>query len=257
MKNTFTFNSWVTYTNPNPQASLRLFCFPYAGGGVQSFRTWSVSLPSTVEICPVELPGRGSLISLTPFTRLLPLVQAIAQTLLPHLDKPFAFFGHSMGALISFELARLLSTQHDLHPVHLFVSSCRAPQIPDPDPPIHALPEPEFIQELRQLNGTPEAVLEDNELMELLLPILRTDFEVVETYTYTQGSLLNCPITALSGLQDSKISYSDLEAWQTQTNASFSSKLFPGDHFFLNSSQLLLLEFLSKELHQIARKVTL
>jgi medium-chain acyl-[acyl-carrier-protein] hydrolase len=257
MKNLPTSNSWVICTSLNPHANLRLFCFPYAGGGSQSFQAWSSNLPLTIEICPVELPGRGALINLTPFTQLLPLVQAIAQTILPHLNKPFVFFGHSMGALISFELARLLSTKYSLYPVHLFVSGHRAPQIPVTERSIHALPEHEFIQELLQLGGTPKAVLENDELMELLLPMLRADFEVVETYTYTQGSPLNCPITAISGSYDNKINYSDLEAWQAQTNASFSRKIFPGDHFFLNSSQSLILEFLGKELQQIANKATL
>ena len=137
-----------------------------------TFRTWPNSLPITIEICPVELPGRGKRITSAPFTSLQLLVQAIAIALLPYLDKPFAFFGHSMGGLVSFELARLLRKKYNKSPVHLFVSGYRAPQIPDPHPPIHALPEPEFLEELRRLNGTPEIVLENTELMQMLLPAL-------------------------------------------------------------------------------------
>ncbi|HEY9797280.1 MAG TPA: thioesterase II family protein [Leptolyngbyaceae cyanobacterium] len=249
MTTTSTFDTWVSWHKPNPQASLRLFCFPYAGGAALTFRTWPDSLAMALEVCPVELPGRGKRITSAPFTRLQPLVQAIAQALLPHLDKPFAFFGHSMGGLVSFELARLLRKKYGLNPAHLFVSGYRAPQVPDPDPPIHALPEPEFLEELRRLNGTPEAVLENAELMQLLLPALRADFAVIETYAYIPESPLDCPITAFGGLQDREVSCDDLEAWREQTNAAFSLQMLPGDHFFLHSAQPLLLQSLSQKLY--------
>ncbi|WP_017317185.1 thioesterase II family protein [Mastigocladopsis repens] len=252
---TQTFHSLVTCPQPNPQACLRLFCFPYAGGSSLIFRTWSNSLPSTVEVCPIELAGRGTQMKLAPFTRLEPLVQAIAPVLLPHLDKPFAFFGHSMGALVGFELARLLRREYDVIPVHLFISGRRAPQIPDPKPPVHALPEPEFKEELRRLNGTPEMVLQNADLMQLLLPILRADFAVLETYVYMNEPPLNCPITAFGGLQDHEVTRHELQAWQNQTNAAFSLQMFAGNHFFLHSAQSLLLQSLSQELHQITSKI--
>lgn len=243
-----TNDCWVMCPKPNPQANLRLFCFPYAGGGALSFRTWPNGLPTTIEVCAVELPGRGTRMKLAPFTRHAPLVEALAQALLPSLNKPFALFGHSMGGLVSFELARLLRRKYDLLPVHLFVSGRRAPQVPDLDPPIHALPEPAFLDELRRYNGTPEAVLENKELMQLLLPILRADFAVLETYVYTTEPPLGCPITAFGGLQDCKVSCDHLEAWRNQTSASFSLQMLPGDHFFLNSAQALLLQSLTQHL---------
>jgi medium-chain acyl-[acyl-carrier-protein] hydrolase len=190
-----------------------------------------------------------------PFTQLEPLVPTLASALFPYLDKPFAFFGHSMGGLVSFELARLLRREYGLSPVHLFVSAHRAPQVPDPDAPIHALPNPEFLQELRRYNGTPEAVLENAELMQLLLPTLRADFAVVETYAYTPEQPLDCPITAFGGLDDREVSSDELEAWREQTNASFVLKMFPGDHFFLDSAKPLLLQSLSQKLHQIVQDV--
>jgi medium-chain acyl-[acyl-carrier-protein] hydrolase len=131
----------------------------------------------------------------------------------------------------------------------------RAPQVPDPDAPIHALPNPEFLQELRRFNGTPEAVLENAELMQLLLPTLRADFAVVETYAYTPEQPLDCPITAFGGLDDREVSGDELEAWREQTNASFVLKMFPGDHFFLDSAKPLLLQSLSQKLHQIVQDV--
>jgi medium-chain acyl-[acyl-carrier-protein] hydrolase len=253
MKTPSTLNRWVTCPKPKPQAKLRLFCFHYAGGGALIFRPWSDSLPPTVEVCAIELPGRGTRLMEPPFTQLEPLIQELTRVLLPYLDKPFAFFGHSMGALVSFELARILRRDYGLSPVHLFVSGRRAPQLPDPDPPIHTLPEPEFLDELRRYNGTPEAVLENAELMQLLLPSLRADFAVLETYVYTPEPPLECPITTFGGLSDREASRDELEAWRDQTSAAFSLEMFPGDHFFVHSAQPLLLQALSRELHHYCK----
>lgn len=250
-----TFKSWVICPKPNAQAKLRLFCFHYAGGGAWNFRNWADSLPSSIEVCSIELPGRGFRLMETAFTSLDPLVEAIAYAILPILDKPFAFFGHSMGGLVSFELTRLLCRNYGLNPVHLFVSAHRAPQLPNPDLPIHNLPESAFLDELRHLEGTPQAVLENAELMRLLLPTLRADFTVVETYTYAAEPPLNCPITAFGGLQDQEVSYDELNAWQDQTNAAFSLQMLPGNHFFVHSAQSLLLKLLSQNLHRLVNEV--
>lgn len=245
-----TLGSWIAFRKPNPQARLRLFCFPYAGIGAAIFRTWPVGLPADVEVCPVQFPGRGIRQMETPFTRLAPLVQALAQALAPLLDKPFAFFGHSLGALVGFELARQLRRQSDVQPVRLFVSADRAPQIPRRNPPFHALPAEEFLAELRHLNGIPGKVMEHAELMEIMLPVLRADFAVYETYVYSTEPPLDCAISSFGGLQDHRVGRGDLEAWRDQTSISFSLRMFPGDHFFLNTSQPLLLEALSQELRE-------
>lgn len=139
------FDSWIACRKPRLQARLRLFCFPYAGGGALIFRTWADGLPAEVEVCPVQLPGRGTRLMEPLFTQLLPLIQALSQALLPLLDKPFAFFGHSLGALVSFELARQLRRQYGVQPVRLFVSAGRAPQLPHRGLPVHALPEVDFF----------------------------------------------------------------------------------------------------------------
>jgi len=241
-------DSWIACRKPNPQARLRLFCFPYAGTGASIFRAWSDGLPADVEVCPVQFPGRGTRLMETPFTQLSPLVQALAQALVPLLDKPFAFFGHSLGALVGFELARHLRIQSGLQPVRLFVSADRAPQTPPRDRPIHALPEEEFLVELRRLNGIPGKVWEEADLMQIMLPVLRADFAVYETYVYSAEPPLSCPISIFGGLQDRRVSRGDLEAWRDQTSVSFSLRMFPGDHFFLNAAQSLLLQALSQEL---------
>lgn len=245
-------NSGIISPQPNSQADLRLFCLPYAGGSSLIFRTWSKFLPVSVEVCAIELPGRGKQMKLPPLNKIEQLVDAIASAIQPYLDKPFAFFGHSMGGLVSFELVRLLRKKYGTLPVNLFISAHRAPQIPDLDPPIHHLPEPDFIEKLRHLNGTPPAVLDNAELMQLFLPILRADFALLETYIYTPEPPLECPIIVFGGLQDSEVSYDELQAWQEQTNTNFNLHMFAGDHFFLHSAQSLLLEELAKHLqHQL------
>ena len=219
------------------------------------FRGWQERLPRTVEVCPVELRGRGRRLHEPPFTRLTTLIEATAEGLLPLLDKPFAFFGHSMGAMISFELARLLRKEHGLMPLHLFVSGRRAPHVPESDPPTYNLPDAEFLKELRRLNGTPQEVLEHTELIELMMPLLRADFEVVQTYHYAPGPPLDCPITAFGGLQDVEVRREYLDGWHNYTTVAFTLRMMPGDHFFLHTAQRLLLQILAQELQRIASVV--
>lgn len=245
--------SWRSQNKPNSLSNLRLFCFPYAGGNVQIFSHWQDGLPPTVEVCPIQLPGRGSRLREPSYTRLLQLVSALAQDLLPHLHDPFAVFGHSLGAVVAFELARYVRREHGIQPEHLFVSGCRAPHIPPPERFRYDLPESELIEELRRLNGTPREVLDHPELMQLLVPMIQADLEMVRTYVYAAEAPLNCPITALGGLQDEWITPEHLEAWRTQTTAPFSVRMFPGDHFFIHTSQELLLQILSRALHVNSR----
>lgn len=241
-------NPWLACPGLNPEARLRLFCFPYSGAGASIFYGWSKDLPSIIEVYPVQLPGRENRLVDPPFSRMEDLVEAACGALLPHLDKPFAFFGHSLGALLGFELARTLRRDHDVRPVHLFVSSHAAPQISDNEPPIHDLPEPAFIAKIRSLNGMSKAILESHELMELLVPILRADFSVCETYAYEDEEPLDCPISAYGGLQDEHVSRTDLDAWRLQTSRAFSLRMFPGDHFYLNTDRSRLLHAVMKDL---------
>jgi medium-chain acyl-[acyl-carrier-protein] hydrolase len=235
-------NLWVKVPKPNPDASMRLFCLPYAGGGTMPFRTWADHLPPQIEVCLVQLPGREARFRESPFTNITPLVQTLAQVLDPYLDLPFALFGHSMGSLICFELARQLRAWQKPSPLHLFVSGRRAPQIPDRDPLMYTLPEGEFLQKLRQLNGTPKQVLESAELMQLFLPVLRADFAILGSYVYLEERPFDFPISAFGGLEDTIEPFNLLEYWNKQTCSSFSLQLFPGDHFFLNTNQQSLLE---------------
>lgn len=250
-----TTSPWLMVPRPNPRAALRLFCFPYAGGAAHIFRGWPDGVPHAVEVCAVQYPGRGSRLAERPFTDLHQLVRAFVQPLLPLLDRPFAFFGHSMGAAIGFELAHLLREEHGLEPAHLFVSGRRAPQLPRTALNTYLLPDDELLAELRQLNGTPGEVLDNPELMQLLLPILRADFELIQTYTYAPKSPLGCPLTAFGGLRDDEARREQLEAWREHTTARFSLLMFPGDHFFLHDVQTFLLEALSRELNRVLTRI--
>lgn len=238
---------WFTIPQ-SERARIRLFCFPYAGGGSLTFRTWANDLGPPVAVCPAHLPGRERRLSEAPFTHTRPLVEAVAEAILTYLDMPFAFFGHSMGAIISFELARHLRRHSYPMPSHIFVSGRRAPQLKVKESATYNLPENQFAEELRRLNGTPREVLENAELMQLVIPLLRADFEVCQNYQYTDETPLDCPISAFGGLQDQEVSSAMVEAWQEQTNGSFRMWMLPGDHFFVNSTQPHLLRILSQEL---------
>lgn len=241
-------NAWIFGARPNPQARFRLFCFPYAGGGASIFRSWLNGLPTEVEVLPVQLPGRENRLKEPLFDRFTSLIEALVAALQPYFTVPCAFFGHSMGALVSFELARQLRRQHGLLPVHLFASAYRAPQTPIVGPLLHTLPEPALVKMLLQLNGTKREILENDELRQFLLPILRADFAVCETYQYVHEEPLACPITTFGGLQDTRVNRYELAAWHEQTSSRFTQRMLPGDHFFLQSTRASLLQIIAQEL---------
>jgi medium-chain acyl-[acyl-carrier-protein] hydrolase len=242
-------NPWVVWPRRHPQARVRLFCFPYSGAGASIYFQWPDSLlPVGVETCAIQLPGRGTRLIEPPLTNLEPLVQALSHALIPFLDEPFAFFGHSMGALLGFELARHLREHYGLCPMHLFVSGHEAPHLRHSVQAFHEMADLDLIAELRRLNGMPDEVLQNGELMALLLPALRADFTLCETYVYRPGDALDCPISAYGGLQDTEVSREQLAAWREMTNGQFCLRMFPGDHFYVHSQRPLLLQTLAGEI---------
>ena len=249
---TRTTNQWFLQTKRNPQADIRLFCFPYAGGGTPIFRNWPLHLPASIDLYAAQLPGRGARLNDPPFTNLMPLVEGLAEAILPSLDKPFAFMGHSMGGMIAFELSRLLRDRYGIEPLQLFISGRRAPHVPETDSPTYDLPEDLFIEEVRRLNGTPREVLEHPELMEMMIPILRADFSICQTYEFRRDRPLGCPMAVFGGVEDTEVSREQLEAWREHTTGPFSLRLFPGDHFFVQTQQQLFLRALSQELIKLA-----
>lgn len=241
---------WVVRFQPEPEADLRLFCFAYAGGGASIFRTWAGGLPSGIEVCAVQLPGHESRIREPAHRRIRPLVEALAQAIEPELDRPFAFFGHSMGALVAFELARELRRTGRPQPAALSLAAFRAPQMPNPNIRIHHLPDEMFTVVLRS-EGVPETVLQNAELMAALLPTLRADFELCDTYEYTPQARLTCPISIFGGLDDVRVGSGDLDGWQLHTSGPSSVALLPGSHFFLHSAQDALLAAIGQDLHSV------
>lgn len=248
MVSAITNNAWIARPRPRHTADVRLFCFPYAGGGSLGYRRWADEMMGNVEVCPIQLPGRESQMRAKPFERVQPLVQALAPALRPYLDQPFAFFGHSMGALIAFEMAREIRRRYGVEPLRLYVSARVAPHLRLPREPMYLLPDGEFMDVLRELNGTPREVLENEEMMRLIMPLLRADFAVNEAYTYTEEEPLTCPIFALGGLRDPEATAENMEPWRRHTRGEFKLQMFPGDHFFINAAQTLLLRVLSQDL---------
>ncbi|HEU0014920.1 MAG TPA: alpha/beta fold hydrolase [Longimicrobium sp.] len=246
-------NSWTVIPRPSPNARLRLFCFPYAGGGASVFYAWPRGLPPEVEVVAVQPPGREGRLMETPIASMDALVDAMYPTLLPLMDRPFALFGHSNGGLMAFEVARRLRREGRTLPVRLFGSGRPAPQVPLTLPPLHTLSDEDFVHELRRLNGTPEEVLANEEIMRLVLPLLRADFAIGETYRYRDEPPLDVPIAAYGGERDAEVPYEHVQAWREQTTGDFVLRMFPGDHFFINGDRDLVLRQLSLDLREHIR----
>lgn len=228
-------------------AQYRLFCFPYAGGGASMFRSWKKWLPDQVELVAVQLPGRENRLD-EPLLHSMELVTTpLADALPPLLDKPFAFFGHSTGAVICFELARVLRQRGLPQPKLLIASGQNAPRV-KPAVVRHQLSDPEFIEVIRACSGTPEVVLRHPALLELLLPRIRADGAVYETYRYEQQAPLDCRIVVFYGLEDHLVNSVGLAGWKVETRHSFQRYGFPGGHFFVHEAEELVARRINHEL---------
>lgn len=226
-------STWFSAGPVGPLARLRLFCFPHAGSGAAVFHGWPKALPERVDVRAIHLPGRETRLREPSFTQTEASAEAITDALEERLDLPFTFFGHSMGALLSFEVARALRRRGLPEPLYLFVSGHRAPQVPRPRPPVFHLPEEEFLEALRDLYDPPEAALKIPELRALLLPTLRADITLCETYEYSPEAPLDCPIFAFGGREDQETPVEALKSWGLQTQREFEMKRFAGGHFYL------------------------
>lgn len=242
--------AWLSIKPRAVASKVRMFCFPYAGGGVRTFRGWEKLFPDNVEVLPVQLPGRERRFSEVPFDNVLDMAPQLVAGLLPFLRPPFAFFGHSMGALIAYELAvRLLP--HGLEPAMLLVSGAGAPTLSRHHNPVHALPGPEFRASLSDIGGTPPEVLNNQELLGIVEPLLRADFKMAETYRPRYAPSLSCPIRAYGGAQDDDVPEAEVCAWQEVTTGIFSSRFFPGGHFYLYTEREALLTDIAEVLGDV------
>ena len=233
--------AWIIRPRPRPHATYRLFCFPWAGGGASAYAAWGDLLPQHVELCAVQPPGRENRLQERPFVRLAPLVSAIADEIARQATVPFALFGHSMGGLIAFELARRF-TAAGLVPQHLFVTGCGAPHFRRLRAPLHQLDDPALLRALRRFDGIPAWALDEPELLEVIMPVLRADLELFETYNYTTGDPLPCGITAFGGTEDRAVLPLEIAGWERHTASEFVLRLLSGSHFFITTQRALILE---------------
>ncbi|MGH3786026.1 MAG: thioesterase II family protein [Pseudonocardiaceae bacterium] len=240
-------SAWVQVSRPRPAARLRLICLPPAGGGASRYRDWPAHLPHDVEVVSVQLPGRESRFNEQPIESMEQLAGALLDGLSSYLTRPFALFGHSMGAMIAFELARRMRPAGQ-QPMHLFASGCRAPDLPSRSPDWHTLPDREFIAAIRELGGIPPELLADSQFLDAMLPTLRSDRTLTETYIFRPQAPLSCPVSAFGGLRDKEVLPEDVEAWSRHTTAHFQAYLLPGDHFFINSARPEVLRLVASEL---------
>lgn len=247
----FSFPSWISRLSGSAVAErLRLVCFPYAGGGAHIYADWRDVLPSSVGVHAVQLPGRGRRFAEPALDRLDLMVAGIAHALRALDDKPMVFFGHSMGALLAFETARALRRLGQRGPSRLLLSAYRAPQFCRDEPCIHHLPDGEFADKLRELEGTPPEVFENRELLQLMLPMVRADFAAVETYRHRPELPLSCPITAFGGLSDGDFPHESMQGWSAHTRSEFRMHMLEGSHFFIHSARDELLQLVSAEVER-------
>jgi medium-chain acyl-[acyl-carrier-protein] hydrolase len=226
-------SAWLEPIRQSNSSRLSLFCFPYAGGSAAAFRGWHAAAPADVDVWAVQLPGRGKRFRETLLRRMPALVEAAGHAVAPMTTRPFVFYGHSMGAVLSFEIARWLRGRGLPTPERLLVSGRGAPHLPFSSADTYRLPDAEFIAYLRELNGTPTELLEDAEARALLLPVIRADFEAVQTHVFTPGAPLSCPIHVYGGAADVTLETSHLQEWRQHTTAESTCDVFPGDHFFI------------------------
>jgi medium-chain acyl-[acyl-carrier-protein] hydrolase len=244
--------SWFFVPRRLANPRVRVFCFPYAGGSATLFRDWPKELPGDVELIGVQLPGRAFRLKDPPFTQMSSLLDELENQLGPHLDVPFVFWGHSFGAILAYELIRRFEKQGRTLPLMAILSGRKAPHLPNTGFDVRGMGDDEFIEELRKLGGTPDEIINNRRLMNLVLPALRADFELLNTWQHESGQTLAVPLRIVGGKEDLPIKLEDLEAWGQYTRSGFSVHLFKGDHFYVHHAEDELLPWLSTTLANLS-----
>ena len=232
-------NHWLVRPRPNPRADLRIICFPYAGGSASTYISWADWLPENVELIAVQLPGRASRMFEPAYSDIDALIRELVDIIPNIISRPYVLFGHSLGSRIAFELMSQCKDAGLKLPQHFIASGCRGPHIPPQEGPTYHLPDEEFIAKLSELNGTPREVLENVELMELYLPLLRADFKLADTYQYSSDTVFDCPISVFGG-KDDDVTRDDLQSWESFFSHEADVRIIPGDHFFIESEKQLI-----------------
>lgn len=226
--------TWLHVPRPLARPALRLFAFPYAGATGSAYHAWAQALPPDVELCGIQLPGRLARIREPSYTRIEPLVDVLAGVLAARDDVPFVFYGHSMGTAVAFALTHELHARGRPLPCQLVMSGRGAPHLAPPRGGLHLLPEAEFIEQMRMFNGMPRQLLDDPEIMQLVLPAMRADFELLAGIALATHAPLPVPIAAWGGRADADAPEAAIRAWARHTSQEFEARMFDGGHFFIN-----------------------
>lgn len=240
-------NPWFPLLRRRSESSLRIFCFPFAGGSASTYRPWQAELPGDLEIWAAQPPGRETRWKEPAFTSAKDYLDAAFEAVSPEVGSRFALFGHSLGGIVAFELARRLE-RSGRPPQHVFVSGRQAPTATQRKAPISGLPDEEFLREVQKLEGLPSEVLANRELMELVLPTLRSDFQVFDSFRFEPGPPLSAPVSVLGGEQDPDFPPEDLQPWSLESRQFRGVRLFPGGHFFIHAQRSAVLAHLTQEL---------
>lgn len=226
---------------------MRLICLPHAGGSASFYLPVSRALAPALDVLAIQYPGRQDRRRELSIDHVPSLAREVCTALGDTADRPLALFGHSMGASVAFELARILEHERGVRPVRLFASGRRAPSV-FREESVHLRDDEGLLEEVRMLSGTDLSILGDEEMLRSVLPALRSDYRAAETYRYQPGPPLSCPITVFAGDADPKASLDEARRWREHTTGSFDFRVFSGGHFFLTRYQAQLLEIISAQL---------
>jgi surfactin synthase thioesterase subunit len=242
---------WFPYWRPKPEARLRLFCFPFAGGSASVFQRWARSGLEDVEVLAAQYPGREARMREPGYRRVPELVEALGPIIRPLLDRPFAFLGYSLGAYVGLELTHWLQREGAPAPLGLMLAAAPPPHQRQSQK-LYTLRDEEFIAQLQRYGGTPPEVFENRELVELLLPLLRADFEMADEYRRAPEPCLSLPVSVWGGEEDHSPTPPALDGWRDYTTARVELQVLPGGHFFLLSAGDALREGVQRTLRQWA-----
>ena len=243
-------DKWFFCKNPRPQAAVRLFCFPFGGGGASIFHNWSDAMGEHIEVRALQLPGRETRFREPRETDFNNLIKDIVTALNAYQDKPFAMFGYSLGSLLAFEVCRELRRQNMKTPLHLFIAALSAPQLPPPHPPISSLQDQEFVQKVEYYYQPQGEAWNNLELRNLLLPVLKDDIALYESYVYREEPPLMCPIDVFAGDRDRATPVESTQYWSHQTSNRMEHHVFDGGHFFIDNAVREIQSLVSNSLIQ-------
>jgi surfactin synthase thioesterase subunit len=244
---------WFARTGSGPDPGLpQMFAFPHAGGGAAFFRPWAVALAGHATVLPVVLPGREGRLREPAHTSLDTLLPPLVDALRARINGCYLLFGHSLGALVAHEVARALADTEAGPPACLIVSGRRPPHLPARRGDLHRLDDNTFVAEVARLGGMPPALLADPALLRVFVPAMRADFTINETYRMPRTPTLDCPILALTGLDDPEVTPAEMQAWAEVTTGRCRLRVFEGDHFYLQNARADVREAVLARLRELA-----